>query len=205
MSEAQSDHAETIVQPLGDDLSILNCTKVVRIFVVDEAAGRTMEKIRASESMTRADVFAVQVKDDTGSAQSSSRSGRHLKPMSIGLKAIVDHHDAHHQHSGGIVKLKRKEGDQIEWQCDVPFRVVNITKATYGHGLEFLNVGNAPPYPFDGSVNNLRPGDRSTPIRSGAIRQHEHGLWKQLYKAHFELQIGGVWMPFDPDFYCDAH
>ena len=20
-----------------------------------------------------------------------------------------------------------------------------------------------------------------------------------------ELQIGGVWMPFDPDFYCDAH
>lgn len=175
------------------DPAMLNNTKVVRLFVLDPANGRTEQSIRANENPTRADVFV--------DATNLTRDGRgELIPKSIGLRDLVDHHQAHHEHRGSVVVLSADAGDQIEWQCDVPFRVVKIAEAE--HELkDFPESGTPPPDPFRKDLTKLKRLDESTPIRSGAIK---NGTYKQLYKAHFELLIDGTWRLLDPDFYCGS-
>jgi hypothetical protein len=168
-----------------------NSTKVVRIFVVgrNRAIGNPMDdEDFAKKSPGRADVFAVT--DENGK----------LKPKSWLGGKLVDHDTAHHEHIGTVVVLNGAEREQIEWQCDVPFKVVKITKLD-GHGSVFPSV-NGPLYPFMMSEKDLKAqtGDRDRPIRSGPTTP---GEWSQLYKADFELFIQGEWKPFDPDFYCD--
>lgn len=189
--------AEDAQKHLNEDLTILNNTKVVRLFV--PSAHRTEEFIRAQENPTRADVFVdrAQLSKDPLAPQ--------LKAKSIGKRDLVDHHEAHHQHKGSVVVLKAKEGDQIEWQCDVPFRVLRITKVSdkEAEEIDFPRRGNdtPPDKPFIKDPVELRKAVASTPIRSGAIKP---GHYKQLYKAHFELEIDGQLKILDPDFYCDG-
>ena len=59
--------------------------------------------------------------------------------------------------SGSVVVLKAKDGDQIEWQCDVPFRVVQITKVSDKEATEidFPRHGDA-------SSQSVYKGPRST-------------------------------------------
>ena len=139
MSEEHKDHPATVEDAprhLGDP-NILNSTKVVRLFLLDPAAGRTEATIRANESPARADVFV----DRSELTRDGSKSRGDLIPKSIGLSALVGHEQAHHEHHGSIVVLKGKEGDQIEWQCDVPFRVEAITRPQMGTST-FLRSGN---------------------------------------------------------------
>jgi len=197
MSEEHKDLEAPVedAQRTFGDPKILNCTKVVRLFVLSPRNGRAEASSHADEKATRNDVFV-----DCG----ASGSKGDLKAMSIGRTAIVDHETAHREHPGSIVVLRSRDGDQIEWQCDVPFRVVDITMAPDGHHLEFHSHGKPPKYPFKTPLEALRKGDKCSPIRSGPIDVGDHGHWKQLYKAHFELEIDGVWRKLDPDFYCDA-
>lgn len=186
---------EDAPKTLGVD-PILNNTKVVRLFV--PSAKRTEELIRAEENPTRADVFVDRTQ------LSRDASARELKAKSIGKRDLVEHHEAHHQHKGSVVVLKAKDGDQIEWQCDVPFRVVQITKVSdkEAEEIDFPRRGdNTPVNPFIKDPVALRKVVASTPIRSGAIKP---GHFKQLYKAHFELEIDGQLKILDPDFYCDG-
>ena len=184
---------EDAQRSLGDP-NMLNCTKVVRLFVLDPANGRTEQSIRANESPTRADVFV----DRTKLTRDGSKPGGELIAKSIGRSAMVPHHQAHHEHRGSVVVLSAESGDQIEWQCDVPFRVVSITLAEDGHEIGFLTFGKPPAYPFKKDLGALREGNPSLPIRSGGLKD---GKYKQLYKAHFELLIDGEWKLLDPDFY----
>jgi hypothetical protein len=181
------------------DLSILNCTKVVRLFLLDPANGRTEDFIRANENATRADIFV----DRTRLALEGAKPGSELMAMSIGLSKVVPHPEAHRQHKGSIVVLSRVAGDQVEWQCDVPFRVLRITKVTE-HVHDFHADGKPPDYPFTKSLNELVQREPFAPIRSGVITGG-HGHWKQLYKATFELTIDGRKMILDPDVYCEGH
>jgi len=130
MEKAQKDYG---------DLSILNCTKVVRLFLLDPANGRTEDFIRANENATRADIFV----DRTKLTLEGAKPGSELMASSIGASAVVPHHEAHLQHKGSIVVLKRVDGDQVEWQCDVPFKVLRITKAE-GHTDDFRPDGEPP-------------------------------------------------------------
>ena len=179
------------------DPTILNCTKVVRLFLLDPATGRTEDFIRANESPTRNDVFV----DRTKLTQAGPKSAGDLTAMSLGSSALVTHEEAHHQHDGSILVLSADNGDQVEWQCDVPFRVKSIRIAT-GH-THFETHGTPPPYPFKKNVEALRQRERFAPIRSGALTGG-HGHWKQLYKAEFELEIDGRKMILDPDVYCEG-
>jgi hypothetical protein len=188
--------AEDTQRSHGGPDSILNTTKVVRLFV--PSAHRTEEFIRAQENPTRADVFVDRAQ------LSKDPSARELKAKSIGKRDLVDHHEAHHQHKGSVVVLKAKKGDQIEWQCDVPFRVLRITKVSdkEAEEIDFPRRGDdTPDKPFIKDPVELRKAVASTPIRSGAIKP---GHFKQLYKAHFELEIDGQLKILDPDFYCDG-
>jgi hypothetical protein len=178
-----------------------NSTKVVRIFVI--RPGRTLDQIVAQESPTRADVFVdVALSDVNG-----------LKPMTwLGEPGVLVAHDqAHHKHrSGTIPVLKGKYRDQIEWQCDVPFTVSAIQKVTdedHMHG--FVNYkGQDEPFVKTLGEMNARGGGPDRPIRSGPTKIVEgkffHVPWKQLYKAHFKLEINGG-MDLDPDVYCEWH
>jgi len=181
------------------DLSILNCTKVVRLFLLDSKKGRTKEFIRANENATRADVFV----DRTKLTLEGPNAGKELMALSIGLSEVVPHDVAHDQHDRSIVVLKAVDGDQVEWQCDVPFRVVSITMAD-GHRHGFPTEGRPPQNPFTKPVEELRQREGSGPIRSGVLARG-HGFWKQLYKAKFELEIDGQPRILDPDFYCEGH
>jgi len=201
MSEGHT-HQDGIVDktltPLRNT-SLLNRTKVVRLFVV--TSERTKASIMANENPTRADVFVFS--DEGGeSTRDISRSAGGLKAMSLGKSDVVEHHEAHVQDPRGIVRLNGADGEQIEWQCDVPFRVVNIEQHVDDR---FPDEGNPPEYPFARDLEDLREieGDPCTPIRSGpVVSRKDKTPWKRLYKAHFELKIGGRWKPLDPDFYC---
>ena len=186
---------EDAQQTLGVD-PILNNTKVVRLFV--PSAKRTEDLIRDEENPTRADVFVDRTQ------LSRDPSARELKAKSIGKERLVEHHQAHHEHKDSVVVLKAKAGDQIEWQCDVPFRVLRITKVSdkEAEEIDYPRHGdNTPINPFKKDPIGLRKEVESTPIRSGAIQP---GHYKQLYKAHFELKIEGELKILDPDFYCDG-
>jgi hypothetical protein len=194
--------AQNLKQP-----SVPNCTKVVRLFVVDRE--RTFEDIVAHENPTRGDVFVVTRSDGNVAAQGSAGSGGDLYPMTwLGGHELVEHQHAHHQHRGTVPVLTGIDRDQIEWQCDVPFRVSRIEKVVDGHDHGFPGH-DGPDYPFEKSLPDIndRRGDDCRPIRSGPtkiILHHDRPIdWKQLYKAHFELKIGETWKPLDPDFYCD--
>jgi hypothetical protein len=176
----------------GPDSAILNTTKVVRLFVLDPANGRTEKYFRDNESATRADVFVERTKLKDG-----ARSAGHLVAKSIGLKDMVGHDEAHVEHPGSVVVLSADAGDQIEWQCDVPFRIVKIEKSEHVLKL-FPNDGTPPLYPFIKTMEALRERSLVAPIRSGALQK---GNYRQLYKAHFELFIDGQWTLLDPDFY----
>ena len=190
--------------------SVPNCTKVVRLFVVDPESGRTVESIIANEHPTRADVFVVTQPDGTMTTQGTAKSAGDLEPKTwLGGSGLVNHAHAHHLHRGTVPVLTGIDRDQIEWQCDVPFRVSRIEKVVAGHIPGFPSV-HGPDYPFERSLPelNAREGDRCRPIRSGPTKVIPGALgkpveWKQLYKAHFELKIGGSWKPLDPDFYCE--
>jgi hypothetical protein len=166
-----------------------NTTKVVRLVIVPP--GRS---IASTRSPTRTDVFVVT--DEEGK----------LHPKTWLGDGLVDHEEAHHQHRGTVLIVKGLDRDQIEWQCDVPFRVSQIEK-TAGH--HFQNF-KGPNYPFMMGLDRLTElrGGPGQPIRSGPVKVIR-GItgrpieWKQLYKAHFELKIGRTWKPLDPDFYCD--
>ena len=184
---------------------LANCTKVVRIFVIPNG-GDWKDFIK--DSPTRADVFvqepATIMKDGV------------LAPKTwLGGPELVNHHNAHDRHWGTIPVLKGKYRDQIEWQCDVPFRVAKIEKVVHDtHGL--LNFKGLD-YPFMKPLDQLTEevGGPGRPIRSGPTEivtpKFFHGLvhvpWKQLYKAHFVLDFkgNGQWMKLDPDVYCEWH
>jgi hypothetical protein len=173
-----------------------NSTKVVHIFVLPrgrDIAGPLGKKDFGHTSPGRADVFVVMNPDGT------------LKPMSWLGGKLIDHKHAHHEHVGTVVVLKNGDREQIEWQCDVPFKVTNITPLT-GHEGVFRSF-NGPVYPFIMSLEELKAqtGDKDRPIRSGTTLPNglEPGSWSQLYKADFKLFIDGEWRDFDPDFYCD--
>jgi hypothetical protein len=175
--------------------SVPNSTKVVRLFVLprDRDIVKPMDKRDFGHtSPGRADVFVVTNPDGS------------LKPMSWLGDKLVDHDHAHHEHVGTVVVLSNKDREQIEWQCDVPFKVTNITKLT-GHTDHFPST-NGPDYPFIMSLRDLQAqsGDKDRPIRSGTtlVNGIEPGPWSQLYKADFKLFIHGEWRDFDPDFYC---
>ena len=172
-----------------------NSTKVVRLFVVprDRDIGKPMDKRDfLHTSPGRADVFVVTTPDGS------------LKPMSWLGDKLVPHEDAHHEHVGTVVVLNNNDREQIEWQCDVPFKVANITKLT-AHTTVFPSI-NGPDYPFILSLGSLQAqtGDKDRPIRSGptVVDGIEPGAWSQLYKADFKLFIDGEWRDFDPDFFC---
>jgi hypothetical protein len=180
---------------------VANCTKVVRIFVIGP---RTLKQIFAEESPTRADVFVDVARVDANG----------LKPMTwLGEPLVlVDHDESHHKHrSGTIPVLKGKYRDQIEWQCDVPFTVSAIKKVTdedHMHG--FVNYkGLDEPFVRTLGEMNTRGGGPDRPIRSGPTKIVEgrffHVPWKQLYKAHFKLNVNGTSMDLDPDVYCEWH
>jgi hypothetical protein len=86
----------------------------------------------------------------------------------------------------------------------VPFRVLRITKVSdkEAEEIDFPRRGDdTPGKPFIKDPVELRKAVASTPIPSGAIKP---GHYKQLYKAHFELEIDGQLKILDPDFYCDG-
>ena len=212
MSEEHQDHDDDPMKKARElnrlNPLMLNCTKVVRLFVIDRNNGRSKADIMANENPTRADVFVDVGDGGTVSSRAASKSGGDLLPESIGLRDVVPHDQAHREHPGSIVIVNGSDGEQIEWQCDVTFRVVNITMAEDQHTHGFVTEGDPPRHPFAKSLKELKEleGDRCTPIRSGAISREKKGPWKQLYKVHFELKIGGKWKPLDPDVYgtCGA-
>jgi hypothetical protein len=172
--------------------SVPNTTKVVRLFVLprNRDLQKPMDKRDFGHtSPGRTDVFVVINPDGS------------LKPMSWLGDKLVDHKSAHHAHVGTVVVLKGTEREQIEWQCDVPFRVTDITPLDT-HQSVFPSVGERKEYPFIMSKADLlaQTGDKDRPIRSGPTQP---GPWSQLYKADFKLLIEGVEKDFDPDFYCD--
>jgi len=185
---------------------LANSTKVVRIFVLGLLPGRTLEQIVADESPTRADVFVYVTKRDANG----------LKPMTwLGEPGVlVPHDEAHHQHrSGTIPILKGKYRDQIEWQCDVPFTVSAIEKVTDEDHMHGFDNYKGPDEPFVKTLGemNARGGGPDRPIRSGPTVIVRHKLfrftvgWKQLYKAHFKLEINREPVDLDPDVYCEWH
>ena len=186
-----------------DAASVLNCTKVVRLFVVGKSYGRSEEDIRAAESTTGADVFVV----DSAAESRAVGAGNALVARSIGRDgAVVDHHEAHKQNPGGVVTLSAANGEQIEWQCDVEFMIEKIEVAE--HAIDgFAVTANAPANPFVKSLDNAAGGP-CMPIRSGPLTREDRNRkvepWKQLYKAHFLLKIGKYWRRLDPDFYCGS-
>jgi len=206
------DRAFEIEQTRGLNLrqpSVPNTTKVVRLFVVDPERGRTFEHIVAHEHPTRSDVFVVTRPDGTLGTQGTAKSGGDLEPMTWLGHGLVKHQDAHDQHRGTVPVLKGIDRDQLEWQCDVPFRVSRIEKVSGSNPHGYPSV-HGPDYPFEQSLDelNARENDDSRPIRSGPTKvipgEHDRPIeWKQLYKAHFELKIGGTWKPLDPDVYCE--
>ena len=182
-----------------------NTTKVVRIFVVG-LNGRTLQQIVADESPTRADVFVELPSDGT----------RVLEPKTwLGGADLVDHDTAHDLHKSGTIPiLKGKYRDQIEWQCDVPFKVSKIEKVDPPkHGFE-NHKGLQHPFEKTWETLEKMDGGPNQPIRSGPtkivwidppiLKPFPLG-WKQLYKAHFTLTIKGDEMLLDPDFYCEWH
>jgi len=198
MSKEQPAEAtvENAQRTLGEK-TILNCTKVVRLFLLDPENGRTTDFLRATENATRADIFV----DRTKLTREGPHAGTQLMAMSIGLRDVVPHKKAHEEHHGSIVVLKAADGDQVEWQCDVPFKVLKITMVKeHTHG--FHTHGHPPEYPFTKNLEALTQREPSAPIRSGALKR---GHWKQLYKAEFELEIDGQRLVLDPDFYCEGH
>jgi len=193
------------------DSSLANCTKVVRIFVINPVSGRAIDDVAREMAkewcVTRADVFVVRPAPDADLKQP-------LKPLTwLGGPRLVEHHEAHEQHWGTIPVVKGKVRDQIEWQCSVPFKVSKIVRTDKDtHG--FFNY-KGPDYPFTKSESDLYAagGGPSAPIRSGPttiLMDHLrlfHVPWKQLYKAHFKLDFdgNGRWRDLDPDFYCEWH
>ena len=182
-----------------------NTTKVVRIFVVG-LNGKTLDQIVAEESPTRADVFVELPSDGT----------LVLEPKTwLGGPDLVDHHTAHGLHKSGTIPILRgKYRDQIEWQCDAPFKVSEIEKVDPPkHGFH-NHKGQDEPFEKPTAALKTVMGGPSKPIRSGPTKivwvdppllpRFVLG-WKQLYKAHFTLTINGVDMLLDPDFYCEWH
>jgi hypothetical protein len=167
--------------------SMPNCTKVVRLFVV--RPGRTLKSIVANEKPSRSDVVVRMNRDGN------------LEPMSwLGdVRGLVDHEQAHDEHVGTVLVLNGANREQIEWQCDVRFRLTGI-KLKDGH--ETFPRVRGKRYPFITSLKKLQQQHRDTdrPLRSGPTKP---GQWKQLYKAHFKLLIGRRWMDLDPDVYCE--
>lgn len=182
-----------------------NSTKVVRIFVLGSLPDRTLEQIVADESPTRADVFVDVTK----------RDAHGLKPMTwLGGPDLVEHDIAHGLHRAGTIPiLKGKSRDQIEWQCDVPFRISDITMVTDPEHMHGFGNYKGQAEPFVKTIAQLRSleGKPDKPIRSGPTVIVRHRLfrytvgWKQLYKAHFQLTINGEPVPLDPDVYCEWH
>jgi hypothetical protein len=176
-----------------------NRTKVVRLFVVPsclnpESSREVAEYVRG-KNPTREDVFVV------------TKRGR-LRPTTWHGSKLLDHAKAHGLHIDTAVVLKGIDREQIEWQCDVPFRITKIEKVTrHIHGFHsFPSVADNPPNPFASDLRKLA-GSPCVAIRSGptAVIRRRGTLieWKQLYKAHFALYINGVWKPLDPDVYCE--
>src|SRR5690242_7749669 len=81
------------------DLSILNCTKVVRLFLLDPENGRTEKFIRENENPTRADIFV----DRNKLTLEGPNAGKELVAWSIGLSEVVPHAIAHQQHDRSIL------------------------------------------------------------------------------------------------------
>ena len=145
-----------------------NTTKVVRLVIVPP--GRS---IASTRSPTRTDVFVVT--DEEGK----------LHPKTWLGDGLVDHEEAHHQHRGTVLIVKGLDRDQIEWQCDVPFRVSQIEK-TAGHALpEFqraeLSIHDGPGPP-DGTA---RRSGAANPIRS---RKSDSWYHWQAYRMEATLQ-----------------
>jgi len=178
---------------LNEDYPLLgNCTKVVRLFVVDPDVGRTVDSIKAHESPTRADVFV-------------QWDGKNLQPHSLITTKAIGHDKAHDEHIGTVLVLNGNDREQIEWQCDVLFRVTQIVESTHPEGFDtFGPVPKDTPFERDPVGSN---GDRARPIRSGPtkiVKVNDKTVpWGQLYKAHFMLWFKNDWRPLDPDFYCD--
>lgn len=216
-----ADHADTGLEKATEKTqqmnrqrpSVPNCTKVVRIFVVGVGM-RPVDDIVKNDSPTRADVFAdwdgkkltpkswLGVDRSPGERSTGADGSPGDRP--IGVADLVEHQHAHDEHLGTVVILNVPEREQIEWQCDVPFRVVRIVRKDHG---PFINTDNSPKFPFEMDEEILYElgGDRCTPIRSGPLKtrdkDNEEKSWHQLYKVHFQLLIGRRWKKFDPDFY----
>jgi hypothetical protein len=174
--------------------AIPNRTKVVRLFVVpkdlkcDDA--ERVRKFATERNATRADVFVV--RENNGG----------LSPMSWLGDGLLAHQTAHGDHAETVVVLIGIDREQIEWQCDVRFRLTKIEKQeTDVHS--FTGTADTPDDPFMRDPVNSE-GDPCRPIRSGPTKVLPgERPWDQLYKAHFSLEVDGKWLPLDPDFYCD--
>ena len=138
----------------------------------------------------RSDVFVVT--DEEGK----------LHPKTWLGDGLVDHEEAHHQHRGTVLIVKGLDRDQIEWQCDVPFRVSQIEKTAGHHFPSF----KGPNYPFMMGLDRLTElsGGPGQPIRSGPVKVIRGSHW-QAHRMEATLQgalrvedrqdAGSHWIP----------
>src|SRR5262245_28355509 len=94
-----------------------SCTKVVRLIVCkpgfkwDDVA--TVRALANKRYATRQDVFIV-------------KRGEEWEPMTWLGDALVEHHEAMEKDKLTVTRLSVKNREQLQWECDVPFRIKAI-------------------------------------------------------------------------------
>jgi hypothetical protein len=131
--------------------------------------------------------------------------GLKWRPMSFVNGKPMDHGAATEKEAKTVVRLTVPNGDQIEWQSDVPFSIAAVT--SHKHNLKaFPTKGTPPPErpsgPFEPDLLT-REGQMGKPIRSGPPTRNNEVTYYQLYKVSFKMLIDKESVDIDPDVYCE--
>lgn len=183
----------------AQDPDVPNRTKVVRLIVwpdkVDWRDPKAARDYAMSRHATRGDIFVVhRPNPKTGVLE--------WAPMSWLGQALVEHDDGHARHRETVPILMIQDREQLQWECDVPFRISNIVHIASHHS--FQSIGQGTEQPFRKSLVLQEVGGPGKPIISGPpeMQVYRHN---RLFKLSFDLELhgSGGWTTIDPDLHCD--
>jgi hypothetical protein len=147
-----------------------------------------VRKLADARHATRADAFVVKHKE-------------HWEPMYWLGDGLVTHGEGMLKHIDTVTKLNVEDREQVQWECDVPFRIKSIALHEEHDGIKSVNKLTAHPFRKD-VVGEI--GGPGRPLISGPPT-FKKAFYPQWLKVTFELQLPGSneWQEVDPDVLCE--
>jgi hypothetical protein len=171
--------------------NVPNRTKVVRMIVCPGGfkpdSREQVTQLANARHAARVDAFIVFHKDK-------------WQPMYWDGGALEPHHDALINNPESVCLLFVEAREQLQWECDVPFRIIEITPVSKPE-TGFVSNGTLKQHPFRQDLIN-EEGGPGRPLISGPPALEPKG-YDQLLKLTFELMLDGKWVVIDPDVHCD--